>query len=287
MPSPRVRTGKMLAVSLCGLVLLAGCSTPPDAETTRDALTEVTETPEETQQQDQQALYAEIDVDPQECAPYLVVTVRGTGEPQIGQLLSPVVREIEDARPDAVEVMHLDYPASTEMKKGSSIGVFTLVQTLNLQVTECPLQRFVLLGYSQGALVIGDALSATADRIVGSGAGELTGAASDRIAAIVFYGNPRFVGSEPYNRGFFNPDINGLLARPVGALDTYAERMNDFCVRRDFVCQSTMSLDEDGHVQYFDNGMQEEGAEFVIDQLVPLPGDGARERLTESEADSD
>ena len=256
------------AVFGCALMLAAGCSSPPDAETTRDSLTDVTESPEPEFDSEARKFAEELEVDVLECSRVLVITARGTGEPIVGQLLSPVARAIEDARPDETEVHHLDYPASTEVKDDASVGVITLAKTLNQQAAACPFQRFVLLGYSQGALVIGDALVDPEMRIVGTYAERLSEAARERVAAVVFYGDPRFVGTEPFNRGYFNPDIDGILARSEGALDPYADRLADFCVRADFVCQASMSLNEQGHVEYFDNGMQEEGAEFVLARLI-------------------
>ena len=267
-------TATRFAALLVGVTLaLSACTAMPDAQTTRDSLTEVTEPPEAEVEESLDEQLTEIEVEVQPCTPYLAVTVRGTGEPKKGQLLSPVSRAISDARPDTVEIVDLDYPASTEVHESAGLGVFTLVKMLNQQALACPEQRFALLGYSQGALVIGDALVGTDFRTVGAEVGELSQSASDGILAVVLYGDPRFVGAEPFNVGTYNPEVSGLLAREAGALDAYAERTADFCERRDFVCQSTVVLDEEGHVLYFDNGMQEEGAEFIIDRLVPLPGD--------------
>lgn len=263
------------------VVLFAGCASPPDAETTRDALTEATETPVDPAESELQEMLDEIEIEPYDCTRYLVITVRGTGEPVRGQLLSPVARAIEDARPDDVEVIDLEYPATTQVQQGGTVGVHMLVRTLNQQAMVCPRQQSILLGYSQGALVIGDTLASPDVRIVGEAAGTLSTRAAKRVSSVVMYGDPRFVGTETFNAGFFNPEIDGLLARPAGALERFEERIVDFCVRRDFVCQSTTDLDEKGHVQYFDNGMQEEGADFVISRMGPVHLDGDRKLLNQ------
>lgn len=250
---------------------LISCAAPPDPHIARESLAEVTQEapapPLAAELYDAEG-HPEPIVEPLECSPYLVVTARGTGEPSNGQLLGPVARAISKWRPKAVEVVDLAYPADVDVNEGGTYGVRMLIDTLNVQAEECPRQRFVLLGYSQGALVVGDALSEPTQRLVGETTGQLTERASDAVAAVVLYGNPRFVGSEPYNAGTHVYSAAGLLPREAGTLAQFADRMRDFCVAEDFVCQSSLNLDESGHVAYYDNGMQQEGAEFAIDLLA-------------------
>lgn len=246
---------------------LVACAPTIDATAARESLSEVTEEPAEPDPSDE--LDAPLEIEPLECLPYLVVTARGTGEPSRGQLLSPVARAISDARPDEVLQLDLDYPADTDVQAGGTLGARTLIETLNLQAEVCAEQRFVLLGYSQGALVVGDALAAPEARLVGGAAGGLSEAAAQRVLAVVFYGNPRFVGSEAFDYGSYDPRMNGILPRPPGSLDAYADRLRDYCVAGDFVCQSSLDLDEEPHVEYYSNGMQQDGAAFAITRLDP------------------
>ncbi len=273
----------LLLVAVVGATLLtAGCSQGPDPVETRDSLSEVTAEPSEPEAATEYdaELNPEPIVEPRECTNYLVITGRGTGEPADNQLLSPVAEMIADARPDEVDIVDLDYPADTEVKEGGTLGVRTLIDTLNVQAEACPDQGFVLLGYSQGALVIGDALVDPDVRLVGGTVGELHSEATDRIRAIVFYGDPRLVGGEEYNFGT-DTGTNGLLPRPFGSLEAFADRIRDYCVPSDFVCQTAIDaveldggaagvgLDEQGHVEYFNNGMQQDGAAFAITKLAP------------------
>ena len=265
-----LRGGAVVALPLA--LLLAGCASPPDPETTRDSLRDVTAEPEEPEAVDEYDVEVSPEpiVDPIDCTDELVVTVRGTAEPKRKQLLSPVARKIVKELDDAKSI-DLDYPADTDVKEGGTIGVRTLIDTLNVQADSCPDQRFVLMGYSQGALVVGDALADPEARLVGERTGEVSEEASERVSAVVLYGNPRFVGSEPYDAGGFDPALNGLLPRPVGALDAYADRIRDYCADRDFVCQSNLELDEEAHVAYYSNGMQDLGVEYVLDALENGP----------------
>ena len=271
-PRPAQRAFRAGLAALALAVSLSACAAPADPEVARDALQEVTETPApEREAEQQEAEAAPLEIEPLECLPYLVITARGTGEPHRGQLLSPVSRAISEARPDQMLRIDLDYPADTDVNGGASLGVRTLVTTLNQQARTCPEQKFVLLGYSQGAMVIGDALAAPDARLVGTEADELRPETGAAISAVLFYGDPRFVGAEPYNSGDYDPSRDGLLPRPAGALADYAERLRDYCVSDDFICQATtMDLDEAGHVEYFSNGMQQDGAAFAITKLAPV-----------------
>jgi len=250
------------------LLLATACSQVPEPEENIDSLTSVTEAPEESSELDQfdATLHPDPIADPMECSRLLVVMARGTGEPAKGQLLSPVSRAIEKEDPDAIKTLNLDYPADTNVNEGGTEGVRRLIDTLNVQADHCPAQRFALLGYSQGALVIGDALSEPAMRLVGENAGELTDQAGSAVLAVVLYGNPRFSPSEPFDEGDFDASLSGILPRQPDGLAPYADRVRDFCVARDFICQSSLDLDEEGHVTYYKNGMQQEGAEFVLEK---------------------
>ncbi|RGE17943.1 cutinase family protein [Leucobacter sp. wl10] len=255
-----------------GLALsLVACAPSVDPSETRESLAEVTEDPAPPDAADEldADLNPEPVVDPLDCSPYLVITARGTGEPSRGQLLSPVAKAVSDARPGEVQRLDLEYPADTDVKEGGTVGARTLIDTLNVQAQTCEEQRFILLGYSQGALVIGDALSSPDVRLVGQTVGEVSEEAVERVLAIVFYGNPRFVGSEPFDYGSYDPRLNGILPRPPGSLDAYADRVRDYCVAGDFVCQSSLDLDEEPHVEYYTNGMPQDGAAFVVTRMDP------------------
>ncbi len=258
----------VLMTASLGLSLTA-CSHVPEPEENIESLTAVTEAPAAPAAAEEYdiKLHPEPIIEPLECTPYLVVTARGTGEPNKGQLLSPVARAIRNALPDQVKTLNLKYPASTDVNEGGTYGARLLLDTLNVQAEECPDQSFVLLGYSQGALIIGDALSQPDERLVGATVGELSDEAASRVVAVVLYGNPRFSGGEIYDYGSFDDQVGGILPRTPGTLSNFAERIRDYCVAKDFICQSSLNLDEKGHVAYFKNGMQQEGAEFVLDLI--------------------
>lgn len=269
---PAARISRSFASAILvvtALVGLSSCAQLPEPEENIESLTSVTEDPAPPAAAEEYdiTLHPDPIVEPLECTQYLVLTARGTGEPKRGQLLSPVARSIKNALPDEVQTINLDYPADTNVNEGGTFGVRLLLDTLRVQAEACPDQGFVLLGYSQGALIIGDALAAPATRLIGETVGEMSEDIASRILAIVLYGNPRFTGGEEYGVGDYDEALGGILPRVPGSLDSFTDRLRDYCVAKDFICQNSLSLDEEGHVAYFENGMQQDGAEFVVDQL--------------------
>lgn len=269
--SRRRRLATVLATTLGVATLLVGCTTGAPPEETAENLTEVAEDPSPPEAAEELATENEPEpiVDPLECTNHLTVLARGTGEPPRRQLLSPVARAIAEGAPDDTETVNLDYPADGDIKEGATLGIRTLVDMLNQQAELCPEQQFVIMGYSQGALVIGEALIDPGLRLLGETVGTLSRAASEHIAAVVLYADPRFSASDPFSTDIVQLVNNGLLERPDGALEEFADRTISFCVPDDFICQASTSitLNEEGHVAYFSNGMQERGAIFALSQL--------------------
>ena len=237
--------------------------------------------------------------EPTPCTDVLLLSVRGTNEPDRRSLPFSVIRIIDEmlvdedsaeaapedehvdgahrdasaqgnrksSRSPKVDTVELDYPASTDMQHSGTLGVRTLIDTLNVQADQCPDQRFAIIGYSQGAMLTGDALSASEHRTVGRGVGVVSDAAADRIAAVVLFADPRFDSTEPYAVGEYDSPVQGLLPRPAGSLGDVAERTRSYCDASDFVCASG-TFNEDGHISYFTNGDRERSAAFVAQRLT-------------------
>jgi cutinase len=201
-----------------------------------------------------------------ECRAVSVISARGTTEPQSGSWLQkPIGDQILAAIPDG-EFTELNYPA--DFSGGSpGTGVTNLVNLLNAEARRCPAQRYVLMGYSQGAIVTGDALVPPDRRRAGKEAGEISAAAAEKIAAVLLYGDPGFTAGEPFNVGDFDPAKQAAAPRAKGVLDAYASRIRDYCVRDDFACQGSTG-NFLAHLGYFFNDMPEDGARFAVQKVT-------------------
>ncbi|MEV6280859.1 cutinase family protein [Nocardia sp. NPDC051832] len=196
------------------------------------------------------------------CDDVRVISIRGTFEPQFGSLLlTPLATRI--AQEHGGSVTELPYPASRDADS-SAKGAEALTSLLNTAAARCPGQRFVVLGYSQGARVTGEVLSAR---------NRLSDKAAAQVSAVAMFGNPNFNNAEPYNRGSFDPALTGVQPRPAGALAQFADRLRDYCAAGDRVCNGGdpaagfSNALTPGHVAYFVDGTRDQAATFIEERL--------------------
>ncbi len=188
------------------------------------------------------------------CPDVEVIGARGSTErPGFGVLLGPLARQITADVPQTVRSTPVDYPASLGAYQSSvRQGVADLAATMADTAADCADTRFVLMGYSQGANVIGDALAGR-----GRTAPAVPGDLADRVAAVLLFGDPTFTAGEPFNAG--DGTRNGIFARGEGELDAFADRTQSFCNRNDRFCQGGTSLA--AHLNY--NQFVDDATEFV------------------------
>jgi cutinase len=171
-----------------------------------------------------------------DCDAVTVIAARGTGEPAgTGFLLGQVSRQIDSRVDVPVTVVGLDYPAAAEFVNSPRQGVAELNRLVRAaDADDC----LVLLGYSQGAIVVGDALAG------------FSAADGAKVRAVVMFGDPRFNSVEPYNEGSFGRPSRGLNPRRAGELAAFADRIQNYCNGGDLVCQGSRNGGGDGHLAY-------------------------------------
>jgi hypothetical protein len=189
---------------------------------------------------------------PAGCAEIEAIAVRATTEPQGGGIVAgPLAEALQDEPGRTVRTHDLVYPATFAYLRSKREGVDALRARLAQTAAACPATRFVLIGYSQGADVIGDTLAS----------GDVP--AADRVGAVVLFGDPAFNSREPFATGSFRVGTDGILARPSGALDGFADRIVSFCNRDDERCQHGVS--GGGHFRY---GEDRQEAVDAVEELL-------------------
>lgn len=191
------------------------------------------------------------------CAPVLVLGARGSGEPQVGSAAdagSGLGQQTFDAtrllrqRMPAASVEAVQYPASSMgvLAANSSAyfggleqGVTWTRERIERSGAECPQQRIVLMGYSQGAMVM--------HRVVQDLVAAGDTAALSRIDGAVLMGDgdrdasdgTRAWGSARKGTGLARqfPSLSG--ARPTALPRGVARRVQSVCDRGDTVCDAT------------------------------------------------
>lgn len=110
-------------------------------------------------------------------------------------------------------------------------GTRLAVSYIEGQAAADPLLKIALIGYSQGAHVLGDALGLLSDR----------GAAS--IAFAAFFGDPRFNPRSFAARGTFDSSRNGILGARDEFDSRYRGRIHSYCRSRDPICQGVIKFE--------------------------------------------
>ncbi|MGW3962689.1 cutinase family protein [Amycolatopsis sp. NPDC005003] len=184
------------------------------------------------------------------CTDIDVPVARGTGEPgTLGLIVGdPVFAAVQNRlRPRTVSSYRVDYPADLGEPASVQKGNTDLVAHVRAQAAACPAQRFVLVGYSQGANVVDNSIGISSDGAIVGGpiVATIPADLAPRIAAILLFGNP----------------IRAIGRSVTG---TYAGRTKDYCASGDPICQAG-GLDILAHLSY--GGEANDAAAFAAGKV--------------------
>ncbi len=194
----------------------------------------------------------------------LIVARASTEAPGEGTTQS-LATQIVNSSTQTVSQEAVVYPATlTNYASSESQGVTNAEQELTTAVNNCPNQKEVLLGYSQGAEVSMDVIAGNSE--VGSVAPVST-AISSHVVAIANFGDPGHVVSEPWDLG--TATRNGLFPRSSAQIRLLAafggsSKIAAWCDANDPYCASGVNLTV--HLTYL-NRYQNAAASFVLGKI--------------------
>ncbi|KFF95188.1 cutinase [Streptomyces scabiei] len=157
------------------------------------------------------------------CTDIDVVAARGTFEPgTLGFIVGdPVYSALQKKiAGKSLSSYKVNYPADLSLTSAAQ-GNTDLVNHVRSQAASCPNQRFILVGYSQGANVVDNSIGiSSAGAVVGSPiVATIPAALEPRVSAVLLFGNPiRAIGKS----------VTGI----------YQSRTIDFCAAGDPVCEN-------------------------------------------------
>jgi acetylxylan esterase len=96
------------------------------------------------------------------------------------------------------------YPAAGGNAYGSSVtaGITAVVNQVQSFANRCPDSKIVMVGYSQGSQIMDDAFCGGPDgSSMGNVAAPMPAAVGQKVAALIWMGDPRFVPGLSYNVG--------------------------------------------------------------------------------------
>jgi hypothetical protein len=137
------------------------------------------------------------------------------------------------------------------------------------EIAACPYQRIAIIGYSQGAQVVGNLLPfwGIDPNVV------------NHIAGILLFGDPRFNPADPFDQGDYSPSQSGVFtARTISSI--WWDKMRSYCRSQDFVCNWSLgnlaACPQDspahcGHYGYQESGLAADGGAWLGNLIQGLP----------------
>ena len=160
------------------------------------------------------------------CSGLQIVYARGTGEeanPYGAILGNTLVKDLQADVPGTTAVA-VQYPASLASSSPTE-GNSALVNYVTKEAAECPSQKFVLAGYSQGANVVAMSfgLSTSGAWVGGPSVAQLPASLASHVTAVLMFG-------PPYNQ------IGRSVPSPYSAVT------DQFCAKGDLFCSTEPNL---------------------------------------------
>jgi cutinase len=200
------------------------------------------------------------------CAAVNIITARASTEAPGEGMTSSLVTQIVNSSKQTVSREAVVYPATlTNYPSSESQGVANAEQELATAVQNCPNQKEVLLGYSQGAQVSLDVIAGNPE--VGGSVGPISTSISSHVAAIANFGDPGHVVNQPWDLG--TATLGGLFPRSSSQLQLLSAfggggKIASWCDTGDPFCASGANLTV--HLTYLDR-YQNAAASFVLSKI--------------------
>ncbi|HUN36546.1 MAG TPA: cutinase family protein [Trebonia sp.] len=200
------------------------------------------------------------------CAAVNLIVARASTEAPGEGVTQSLATQIVNSSTQTVSQEAVVYPATlTNYASSESQGVTNAEQELTTAVKNCPSQKEVLLGYSQGAEVSMDVIAGNSE--VGGSVAPVAAAISSHVVAIANFGDPGHVVGQPWDLG--TATLNGLFPRSSSQLQSLSAfggsgKIAAWCDANDPYCASGANLEV--HLTYLDR-YQNAAAQFVLSKI--------------------
>jgi hypothetical protein len=200
------------------------------------------------------------------CAAVNLIVARASTEAPGEGITQSLATQIVNSSKQTVSQQAVVYPATlTNYTSSESQGVTDAEQELTTAVDNCPNQKEVLLGYSQGAEVSMDVIAGNSE--VGGTVTPVSTAISSHVVAIVNFGDPGHVVGAPWDLG--TATHNGLFPRGSAQLRSLTafgggSKIAAWCDSNDPYCAHGANLTV--HLTYL-NRYQSAAASFVLSKI--------------------
>jgi hypothetical protein len=205
------------------------------------------------------------------CATVDIIVARASTEAQGPGVIGALAEEIQKGVKATVGERSVVYPAAlTPYEPSVTAGDKAIKAELEEEVTKCPGQKIVLLGYSQGAQIVGDALGGGGGNksVDGAGDGPATppaaAFATEKVVGVIQYGDPRRIPGQSFDVGS-DKNAEGLFPRlKTQLLTAFASDIQSYCDTGDPFCAK--GLDLEAHLDYVEK-YDKTADSFIIGRL--------------------
>ncbi len=179
------------------------------------------------------------------CAAVDEIVARGSTEVEGTGKIGAVAEAVQKKVKATVAIRAVKYPAQLTPYEPSVVkGDEATKAELEEEVANCPGQKILMLGYSQGAQIVGDALGGGGGnaQFMGQGDGPATPpatkAATEKVVGVLLYGDPRRIpgfnfdiGTDPGAEGVFPRLKTQLLTAFEPIIQSYCDTGDPFCAQ--------------------------------------------------------
>jgi acetylxylan esterase len=206
------------------------------------------------------------------CATVNLIVARASTEAPGDGAIGALAEEIQKGVKATVSQQAVNYPAAlTPYEPSVTAGDKAIKQQLEEEVSKCPSQKIVLLGYSQGAQIVGDALGGGGGNplylgLVGDGPATPPAAASatSHVIGVIQYGDPRHLPNQSYDAGT-DKGATGIFPRLSSqSISAFASDIQSYCDNGDPFCAKGLNLE--AHLTYVEK-YDKTADSFIIGRL--------------------
>jgi hypothetical protein len=202
------------------------------------------------------------------CAAVNIITARASTEQAGEGITGNLVTQIVNNSTQTVSRESVNYPATlTNYASSEMQGVQNAEQELTTAVQNCPAQKQVLLGYSQGAEVVMDVIAGNSEVAGGGNVQAVSTTISSHVVAIANFGDPGHVVNQNWDLG--TATQKGLFPRNATQLQVLASfggssKIAAWCDSGDPFCAGGNNTQV--HLTYL-NRYQNNAASFVLGKI--------------------
>jgi acetylxylan esterase len=205
------------------------------------------------------------------CATVTLIVARASTEAPGDGAIGALAEEIQKGVKATVSQQAVNYPANlTPYEPSVTAGDTAIKAQLEEEVATCPSQKIVLLGYSQGAQIVGDVLGGGGGNAKDFGEGDgpqtppASSAATSHVVGVIQYGDPRRIPNQSFDVGT-DKGATGIFPRLSNQLLTsFAPDIQSYCDNGDPFCAKGFDLE--AHLDYVEK-YDKTADKFIIGRL--------------------